>query len=58
MRINAAVKLHVEDEVTIKKTKAIEQIIETHHMKNEAGKTIGVFVRLPDGNWYNHKEIS
>ena len=54
MLFKHAKRLHNEDEVTIKKTGRIMQVVETkvdHDTKQ-------VEIMCEDGNWYNHKEVS
>ena len=60
MKLRNALKLHNEDEVTIKKTGEIMQIVETEvipKMNTEKFTPRYVNIMLNDGNWYNHKEV-
>ena len=56
MKLQDALKLRNEDEVTVKKTKQVMQVveIEVEHRTNRED----VSVLLDDGNWYGYKEIS
>ncbi len=59
MKLNDALKLHNEDEVTVKKTKQIMQVVEVEITSKEhtSNNMTCVDVMLEDGNWYGYKEI-
>ncbi len=59
MTYKNAIKLHNEDEVTIKKTKEIRRVVEVIIIPKEdtANNIGGISVMLDDGNWYGYKEI-
>ncbi|MDY6279538.1 MAG: hypothetical protein SPL63_05385 [Roseburia faecis] len=60
MRLRDALKLHNEDEVTVKKTKQVMEVIEIEVTPKEhtTNNMACVDVMLEDGNWYGYKEIS
>ena len=60
MKLKDALKLHNEDEVTVKKTKEIPQVIELEVTPKEhtTNNMTCVDILLSDGNWYGYKEIS
>lgn len=60
MKLKDALKLHNEDEVTVKKTKEILQVIELEITPKEhtTNNMTCVDILLSDGNWYGYKEIS
>ena len=53
MKWNDAIKLHNEDEVTVKETGAVMNVITTE--VNRTAKSMRVM--LTDGNWYDHRDI-
>ena len=59
MKLANALKLHNEDEVTIKRTKAVKRVVEIEITPKEHtyNKMTCVDVLLDDGNWYGYKEI-
>jgi hypothetical protein len=57
MILKNALMLHNEDEVTVKKTKQVLQVITTKLEKYNNGKKI-LRVYCTDGNWYDHTELS
>lgn len=60
MKLKNALKLHNEDEVTVKKTKKIYRVIEVEVTPKEhtTNNITCVDVHLSDGNWYGYKELS
>ena len=54
MKYTDALKLHNEDEVTVKETGYVMSVIETDIDR----KYRNVNIMLEDGNWYHHSEIS
>ena len=60
MKLKNALKLHNEDEVIVKKTKKIYQVIEVEVTPKEhtTNNMTCVDVYLSDGNWYGYKELS
>ena len=60
MKLRDALKLHNEDEVTVKKTKQVMKVVEIEVTPKEhtANNTTCVDIMLEDGNWYGHEEIS
>ena len=61
MKLATALKLHNQDEVLVKKTNKVMNVVEIQRITDEAsgrGRIIKVMIMLTDGNWYNHKEIS
>ena len=60
MKLRDALKLHNEDEVTVKKTKQVMKVVEIEvtPKKHTASNTTCVDIMLEDGNWYGHEEIS
>lgn len=60
MRLRDALKLHNEDEVTVKKTKQVMEVVEIEVTPKEhtTNNMACVDVMLEDGNWYGYKEIS
>lgn len=59
MKLRDALRLHNEDEVTVKKTKRTMQVVEVEITPKEhtTNNMTCVDVRLTDGNWYGYKEI-
>ena len=59
MKLADALKLHNEDEVTVKRTKAVLRVVEVEITPKEhtANRMDCVDVLLEDGNWYGYKEI-
>ena len=58
MKLKNAMKLHNEDEVTIKKTRQILRVIESRWpLLDKHGDPRIINLLLDDGNWYNHKEV-
>lgn len=59
MKFSDAKNLHSGDEVMVKKTKEIMQVIESEYISKEqtANHISALSVRLSDGNWYGYKEI-
>ncbi len=59
MTLKNALKLHNEDEVTVKKTGAVMQVVEVEVTPKEhtTNNMTCVDVMLEDGNWYGYKEI-
>ena len=55
MKYKYAIKLHNEDCVTVKKTKAYMRVIQVRWYPGASPKYAEVM--LEDGNWYHHKEI-
>ena len=53
MKYNDAIKLHNEDEVIVKETNTVMDVVEIEIHPS----TKQVDVMLTDGNWYNHKDI-
>lgn len=53
MRYLDAKMLHNGDEVTVKRTGAVETVVEIEVVE----EIHGVSVRLSDGNWYGYKEL-
>ncbi len=60
MKLQDALKLHNGDEVMIKKTKAVMQVVETIITPKEhtTNQMTCVDIMLTDGNWYGYKELS
>ena len=60
MKLKDAMKLHNEDEVTVKKTGTILRVIEKECFTKEESATGSGYVNLylTDGQWYTHKEVS
>ena len=60
MKLQDALKLHNEDEVTVKKTKQVMRVVEIEVTPKErtTNNMTCVDVMLEDGNWYGYKEIS
>ena len=60
MKLADALKLHNEDEVRVKKTKEILQVIDIEVTPKEhtTNHMTCVDVKLSNGNWYGYKEIS
>lgn len=60
MKLQDALKLHNEDEVTVKKTKQVMRVVEVEITPKEytTNNMTCVDVMLEDGNWYGYKEIS
>lgn len=59
MKLKDALKLHNEDEVMVKKTKAILKVIEVMITPKEftTNHMTCVDILLEDGSWYGYKEI-
>lgn len=59
MKLANALKLHNEDEVTIKRTKTVKRVVEIEITPKEHtyNKMTCVDVLLDDENWYGYKEI-
>ena len=59
MKLADALKLHNEDEVTVKRTKAVLRVVEVEITPKEhtTNRMDCVDVLLEDGNWYGYKEI-
>ena len=53
MKYNDAIKLHNEDEVIVKETDEVMNVVEIEVYPSVKK----VDVMLTDGNWYNHKDI-
>ena len=53
MKFSHAIKLHNEDEVTVKRTNEIMQVVEVEIDK--ANKTCSIM--LTDGNYYHHRDL-
>lgn len=60
MKLQDALKLHNEDEVTVKKTKQVMSVVEIEVTPKEhtTNNMTCVDIMLEDGNWYGYKEIS
>ena len=60
MRLRDAIKLHNEDEVTVKKTGYTMKVVDIEYIEPEqtSNNIAGLSVRLEDGNWYGYKEIA
>lgn len=59
MKFADALKLHNEDEVTVKRTKRVMRVVEVEitPKENTFNHIACVDVLLEDGNWYGYKEI-
>ena len=59
MRVRDALKLHNEDEVTVKRTDTVLRVVRAEPIPKEFTKNNKscVDVLLEDGNWYEHREI-
>ena len=60
MKLRDALKLHNEDEVSVKKTKQVMRVVKIKVTPKEhtTNNMNCVDIMLEDGNWYGHKEIS
>lgn len=60
MKLQDALKLHNEDEVTVTATKQTMRVVEIDVTPREKTPThrIWVHVMLEDGNWYGYRELS
>ena len=53
MKYTDAIKLHNEDEITIKETNEVMKVVEIEVQPSVQQ----VRIMLTNGEWYNHKEI-
>lgn len=60
MRLRDAIKLHSEDEVTVKKSGKTMKVVDIEYIEPEKAynSIAGLSVMLEDGNWYGYKEIA
>ena len=60
MRLRDAIKLHSEDEVTVKKSGKTMKVVDIEYIEPEKtyNSIAGLSVMLEDGNWYGYKEIA
>lgn len=59
MKLADALKLHNEDEVTVKRTKRVMRVVEIEITPKEhtTNHMTCVDILLEDGKWYGYKEI-
>lgn len=60
MKLQDALKLHNDDEVTVKKTKQAMRVVEIEITPKEhtANNMACVDIKLEDSNWHGYKELS
>ena len=59
MKLRDALKLHNEDEVTIKRSGTVHRVIKVCDIPKEMTNNFkpAVDILLDDGNWYEHREL-